>query len=62
MLGSTLRSIIKASENKLIPKKLHFNNRTRLLKSCENLNRNSLILIKGQPSVSIHDSGKFQCF
>lgn len=59
MLGSTLRSIIKPSENKLLPKDLHANNRKRLLQRCEKFNKNSLILIKGQPSVTIHDSGSF---
>ena len=57
MLGSTLRSVIKPSENKLLPQKLHFNNRAKLLKNCEKFNKNSLILIKGQPSINIHDSG-----
>lgn len=59
MLGSTLRSVIKPSENKLMPKKLHFNNRARLIKKCEHFNQNSLILIKGQPNVFTHDSGIF---
>lgn len=62
MLGKTLRPLVGISKEDLYPKGFHLRNREKFVHSFQKTQpekiKNSLFLIKGHPTFSLHDTGK----
>ncbi len=62
MLGKTLRPIIGVSKDELYPKGFHYRNREKFIQSFQKAypekTKNAFFLIKGHPTVPLHDTGK----